>query len=107
MNIYSNNVFLDGNDSGLGRRPMLRDSSFGGDYEKEINVFLGEQQRQQEEADEFEKELNLYEAALLHPPWTVPLVPLPESFSEAEMGLVEAIKEVGLVVMIRSLGIFL
>uniref|UniRef100_A0A0D3CD62 Myb-like domain-containing protein n=1 Tax=Brassica oleracea var. oleracea TaxID=109376 RepID=A0A0D3CD62_BRAOL len=39
----------------LGRRPMLRDSSFGDDYEKEIGALLGEQQRRQEEADELKK----------------------------------------------------
>ncbi|KAG2329902.1 hypothetical protein Bca4012_020570 [Brassica carinata] len=40
---------------------MLRDSSFGDDYEKEIGALLGEQQKQQEEADELEKELHLYQ----------------------------------------------
>ncbi|CAH8322120.1 unnamed protein product [Eruca vesicaria subsp. sativa] len=47
----------------LGRRTMVRgdqDSSFGDDYEKEIGVLLGEQQRWQQEADELGRELNLY-----------------------------------------------
>ncbi|ESQ51415.1 hypothetical protein EUTSA_v10016184mg [Eutrema salsugineum] len=54
----------------LGRRPMLRaneDSSFGDDYEKEIGVLLGEQQRRQEEADELERELNLYRSGSAPP----------------------------------------
>ncbi|KAL0845065.1 hypothetical protein Bca101_018311 [Brassica carinata] len=54
----------------LGRRPMLRgheDSSFGDDYEKEIGVLLSEQQRRQEEADELEKELNLYRSGSAPP----------------------------------------
>ena len=41
--------------SELGRRPMLRDSSFGDYYQKEIGALLGEQQRRQEEADELKK----------------------------------------------------
>ncbi|ESQ51418.1 hypothetical protein EUTSA_v10016189mg [Eutrema salsugineum] len=54
----------------LGRRPMHRgneDSSFGDDYEKEIGVLLGEQQRWQEEADERERELNLYRSGSAPP----------------------------------------
>ncbi|CAA7017565.1 unnamed protein product [Microthlaspi erraticum] len=56
----------------LGRRqqPMLRgneDSSFGDDYEKEIGALLGEQQRRQEEADELERELNLYRSGSAPP----------------------------------------
>uniref|UniRef100_A0A1J3JGI3 Pumilio-like protein 1 n=2 Tax=Noccaea caerulescens TaxID=107243 RepID=A0A1J3JGI3_NOCCA len=54
----------------LGRRPMLRgneDSSFGDDYEKEIGVLLGEQQRRHEEADELERELNLYRSGSAPP----------------------------------------
>ncbi|CAH8334070.1 unnamed protein product [Eruca vesicaria subsp. sativa] len=54
----------------LGRRPMLRgngDSSFGDDYEKEIGALLSEQQRRQEEADELEKELNLYRSGSAPP----------------------------------------
>ncbi|XP_010510528.1 PREDICTED: pumilio homolog 2-like [Camelina sativa] len=54
----------------LGRRPMHRgneDSSFGDDYEKEIGVLLGEQQRRQEEADEIERELNLYRSGSAPP----------------------------------------
>ncbi|CAN7009182.1 unnamed protein product [Brassica rapa subsp. trilocularis] len=90
--------------SELGKRPMLRDSSFGDDYEKEIGALLGEQRRRQEEADELKKELNLYRSGSVL--WTVPLAPLPEGFSAAEVGLVEAIKEMGLVVMMRSLGNF-
>ncbi|CAH2060175.1 unnamed protein product, partial [Thlaspi arvense] len=52
----------------LGRRPMLRgnqDSSFGDDYE--IDILLGEQQRRQEEADELERELNLYRSGSAPP----------------------------------------
>ncbi|KAG2269884.1 hypothetical protein Bca52824_064439 [Brassica carinata] len=78
--------------SELGRRPMLRDSSFGDDYEKEIGASLGE------------KCLTCTEAAPLRPLWTVPLAPLPEGFSAADVGLVE---EMGLVVIMRSLGDFL
>ena len=48
--------------------------------------------------------LTCTEAAPLPPLWTVPLAPLPEGLSAAEVGLVEAIKEMGLVVMMRSLG---
>jgi len=54
----------------LGRRPMHRgneDSSFGDDYEKEIGVLLGEQQRRQVEADELERELNLYRSGSAPP----------------------------------------
>nr|ABW81162.1 PMpt5-1 [Capsella rubella] len=54
----------------LGRRPMHRgneDPSFGDDYEKEIGVLLGEQQRRQEEADEIERELNLYRSGSAPP----------------------------------------
>ncbi|XP_023639500.1 pumilio homolog 2 isoform X1 [Capsella rubella] len=54
----------------LGRRPMHRgneDLSFGDDYEKEIGLLLGEQQRRQEEADEIEKELNLYRSGSAPP----------------------------------------
>ncbi|XP_010469982.1 PREDICTED: pumilio homolog 2-like [Camelina sativa] len=54
----------------LGRRPMHRgndDLSFGEDYEKEIGVLLGEQQRRQEEADEIERELNLYRSGSAPP----------------------------------------
>ncbi|EOA12021.1 hypothetical protein CARUB_v10008047mg, partial [Capsella rubella] len=54
----------------LGRRPMHRgneDPSFGDDYEKEIGVLLGEQQRRQEEADELERELNLYRSGSAPP----------------------------------------
>lgn len=54
----------------LGRRPMHRgkeESSFGDDYEKEIGVLLGEQQRRQEEADEIERELNLYRSGSAPP----------------------------------------
>ncbi|KAG2269356.1 hypothetical protein Bca52824_063911 [Brassica carinata] len=68
--------------SELGRRPMLRDSSFGDDYEKEIG-------------------LNLYR---LPAPQRLCLLATPEGFSAAEVGLVEEIKEMGLVVMMRSLG---
>ncbi|KAG5405131.1 hypothetical protein IGI04_011250, partial [Brassica rapa subsp. trilocularis] len=68
--------------SELGKRPMLRDSSFGDDYEKEIGALLGEQRRRQEEADELKKELNLYRSGSVL--WTVPLAPLPEGFSAAE-----------------------
>ncbi|XP_019082569.1 PREDICTED: pumilio homolog 2-like [Camelina sativa] len=54
----------------LGRRPMHRgneDSSFGDDYEQEIGVLLGEQQRRQEEADELERDLNLYRSGSAPP----------------------------------------
>lgn len=53
--------------SELGRRPMLRDSSFGDDYEKEIGALLGEKRRRQEEADELKKELNLYRSGSAPP----------------------------------------
>ncbi|CAH8282236.1 unnamed protein product [Eruca vesicaria subsp. sativa] len=54
----------------LGRRSMLRgneDPSFGDEYEKEIGVLLSEQQRRQEEADELERELNLYRSGSAPP----------------------------------------
>ncbi|CAA7017560.1 unnamed protein product [Microthlaspi erraticum] len=54
----------------LGRRPMLRgneDSSFGEDYEKEIGALLGEQQLRHGEADELERELNLYRSGSAPP----------------------------------------
>ncbi|KAL0740859.1 hypothetical protein Bca4012_082372 [Brassica carinata] len=54
-----------------GRRTMMlrgnEDPSFGDDYEKEIGVLLGEQQRRQEEADELERELNLYRSGSAPP----------------------------------------
>ncbi|KAL0891378.1 hypothetical protein Bca101_015361 [Brassica carinata] len=56
---------------GGGRRTMMlrgnEDPSFGDDYEKEIGVLLGEQQRRQEEADELERELNLYRSGSAPP----------------------------------------
>ncbi|CAF2113945.1 unnamed protein product [Brassica napus] len=46
---------------------MLRDSSFGDDYEKEIGASLGEKRRRQEEADDLKKELNLYRSGSAPP----------------------------------------
>ncbi|KAL1217179.1 Pumilio-like protein 1 [Cardamine amara subsp. amara] len=54
----------------LGRRPMPRgneESSFGDDYDKEIKVLLGEQQRRHEEADEVERELNIFRSGSAPP----------------------------------------
>ncbi|CAH2060174.1 unnamed protein product [Thlaspi arvense] len=54
----------------LGRRPMLRgneDSPFGDNYERELGVLLGEQHRRQEDADEVERELNLYRSGSAPP----------------------------------------
>ncbi|CAN6833555.1 unnamed protein product [Brassica oleracea] len=51
----------------LGRRTMQQDPSFGDEYEKEIGALLGEQQRRQEEADELERELNLYRSGSAPP----------------------------------------
>lgn len=53
--------------SELGRRPMLKngDGSFGDDLEKDIGMLLREQRRQ--EADEYEKELNLYRSGSAPP----------------------------------------
>ena len=53
--------------SELGRRPMLNngDGSFGDDLEKDIGLLLREQRRQ--EADEYEKELNLYRSGSAPP----------------------------------------
>ncbi|KAF8048174.1 hypothetical protein N665_2630s0005 [Sinapis alba] len=42
-------------------------SSFGDDYETGIGVLLSQQQRRQEEADELEKELNLYRSGSAPP----------------------------------------
>nr|CAN61602.1 hypothetical protein VITISV_024967 [Vitis vinifera] len=53
--------------SELGRRPMLKngDGSFGDDLEKDIGLLLREQRRQ--EADDYEKELNLYRSGSAPP----------------------------------------
>ncbi|KAJ8770987.1 hypothetical protein K2173_022888 [Erythroxylum novogranatense] len=53
--------------SELGRRPMIgaRDTSFGDDLEKEIGLLLREQRRQ--EADDRERELNLYRSGSAPP----------------------------------------
>lgn len=53
--------------SELGRRPMIgaKDGSFGDDLEKEIGVLLREQRRQ--EADDRERELNLYRSGSAPP----------------------------------------
>ncbi|KAI5603438.1 hypothetical protein BDE02_01G219000 [Populus trichocarpa] len=53
--------------SELGRRPMIgaNDGSFGDDLEKEIGLLLREQRRQ--EADDREKELNLYRSGSAPP----------------------------------------
>ncbi|GFP97365.1 pumilio homolog 2 [Phtheirospermum japonicum] len=53
--------------SELGRRPMIgnNENSFGDDYEKEMGLLLREQRRQ--EADDLEKELNLYRSGSAPP----------------------------------------
>ncbi|KAH6810918.1 pumilio 2 [Perilla frutescens var. frutescens] len=53
--------------SELGRRPMMgnNENSFGDDFEKEIGFLLREQRRQ--EADDLEKELNLYRSGSAPP----------------------------------------
>ncbi|XP_047939608.1 pumilio homolog 1-like isoform X1 [Salvia hispanica] len=53
--------------SELGRRPMIgnNENSFGDEYEKEIGFVLREQRRQ--EADDLEKELNLYRSGSAPP----------------------------------------
>ncbi|GER26904.1 pumilio-like protein [Striga asiatica] len=53
--------------SELGRRPMIgdNDNSFGDEFEKEMGLLLREQRRQ--DADELEKELNLYRSGSAPP----------------------------------------
>ncbi|KAH6814149.1 pumilio 2 [Perilla frutescens var. frutescens] len=53
--------------SELGRRPMIgnNENSFGDEFEKEIGLLLREQRRQ--EADDLEKELNLYRSGSAPP----------------------------------------
>lgn len=55
--------------SELGRRPMLggNEGSFGDDLEKEIGLLLREQQRSRQEADDRERELNLYRSGSAPP----------------------------------------
>ena len=55
--------------SELGRRPMLggNDGSFGDELEKEIGMLLREQQRSRQEADDRERELNIYRSGSAPP----------------------------------------
>ncbi|KAL0390228.1 UNVERIFIED_CONTAM: Pumilio3 [Sesamum calycinum] len=53
--------------SEMGRRPMIgnNENSFGDEFEKEIGLLLREQRRQ--DADDLEKELNLYRSGSAPP----------------------------------------
>ncbi|CAN1167143.1 Pumilio homolog 2 [Linum perenne] len=54
--------------SELGRRPMASEgSSFGDELEKELGFMLREQRSRQEEADDLERELNLYRSGSAPP----------------------------------------
>ncbi|XP_021715376.1 pumilio homolog 1-like [Chenopodium quinoa] len=56
--------------SELGRRPMIggnNDGSFGDELEKEIGMLLREQRRQQDPADDRERELNIYRSGSAPP----------------------------------------
>ncbi|XP_031099603.1 pumilio homolog 1-like isoform X2 [Ipomoea triloba] len=55
--------------SEFSRRPMMgnNENSFGDDFEKEIGLLLSEQRRHEAEADDLEKELNLYRSGSAPP----------------------------------------